>query len=118
MAISRAASCRAFAKASLRPASSLIQLRMVDSGTPYFFATAQMELEPSIAITTSARNAAGYFFPRCFPATVFLQYARFFAMLSPPIGAFLHLAPLLGELSASKALTERFDFQIHAPLCK
>ena len=79
MAISRAASCRAFAKASLRPASSLIQLRMVDSGTPYFFATAQMELEPSIAITTSARNAAGYFFPRCFPFTVFLQYARFFA---------------------------------------
>lgn len=79
MAISRAASCRAFAKASLRPASSLIQLRMVDSGTPYFFATAQMELEPSMAITTSARNAAGYFFPRCFPFTVFLQYARFFA---------------------------------------
>ena len=104
MAISRAASCRAFAKASLRPASSLIQLRMVLSGTPYFFATAQMELEPSMAITTSARNAAWYFFPRCFPATVFLQYARFFAMLSPPHWRIPTLgSPTRGAVSAQSA---------------
>ena len=67
---------------------------MVDSGTPYFFATAQTELEPSMAITTSARNAAGYFFPRRFPGTVFLQYARFFAMLSHlPLQISYHAPP-------------------------
>lgn len=50
---------------------------MVLSGTPYLRATAQMEFEPIMAITTSARTAAGYFFPRpCLPGTVFLQYFR------------------------------------------
>ena len=57
---------------------------MVLSGTPYLRATAQMELEPIMAITTSARTAAGYFLPRpCFPGTVFLQYLRF-AIPGPP----------------------------------
>ena len=57
---------------------------MVLSGTPYFRATAQMELELIMAITTSARTLAGYFFPRpCRPGTVFLQYFRC-AIPGPP----------------------------------
>ena len=43
-----------------------------------------MELELIMAITTSARTLAGYFFPRpCRPGTVFLQYFRC-AIPGPP----------------------------------
>ena len=89
MAISRAAACRSFAKASLRPASSAIQLRMVLSGTPYRRATAQMDPDDSMAISTSARTFGGYFCPRRVPFTVFLQYARLATALPPLCGSSL-----------------------------
>ena len=57
---------------------------MVDSGTLYRRATAQMLFDATIAITTSARSFGGYLRPRWLPATVFLQYARFFVKFPPP----------------------------------
>ena len=49
---------------------------MVLSGTPYRRATAQMDPDDSMAISTSARTFGGYFCPRREPFTVFLQYLR------------------------------------------
>ena len=59
------------------------------SGTPYRRATAQMEPDDSMAISTSARTFGGYFCPRREPFTVFLQYARLATALPPLCGSSL-----------------------------
>ena len=107
MAISRAAACRSFAKASLRPASSASQLRIVLSGTPYRRATAQMEPDDSMAISTSARTFGGYFRPAGSPLPCFCNMPAWPPLCLPSV-----VLPSQSTAAGKTKLLRTFESQV------